>query len=99
VERADTIYPSNIRWPARVGDGYGSGKSKRRGLNLHRRGRTKALFNDDRSLRRYRKRWKIERTFTWLGNYRRLTVRYENHLQIYQALFHLACLLITLRYL
>lgn len=74
----------------------------RRGIVLicpHRRGRTKATFNDGRSLRRYRKRWKIERTFAWLGNYRRLIVRYENHLLMYQAFFHLACLLITLRYL
>jgi transposase len=26
---------------------------------------------------RYRHRWKIERTFAWLGNFRRLVVRYE----------------------
>jgi transposase len=65
----------------------------------HRRGRTKPAFNDGRWLRRYRKRWKIERTFAWLGNYRRLVVRYENHLLMYQAFFHVACSLITLRYL
>ena len=65
----------------------------------HRRGRTKPAFNDGRWLRRYRKRWKVERTFAWLGNYRRLVVRYENHLRMYQAFFHVACLLITLRFL
>lgn len=65
----------------------------------HRRGRTKPAFNDGRWLRRYRKRWKVERTFAWLGNYRRLVVRYDYHLLMYQAFFHLACLLITLRYL
>ena len=77
-------------------------KLLQRGIVLicpHRRGRIKPLFNNGCSLRRYRKRWKIERTFTWLGNYRRLTVRYENHLLMCQAFFHLACLLITLRYL
>ncbi len=76
-------------------------KLLQRGIVLicpHRGGRTKPLFNDGRTLRRYRKRWKIECTFTWLGNYRRLTVRYENH-PLIQAFFHLACLLITLRYL
>ena len=52
-----------------------------------------------RTLKRYRKRWKIERTFAWLGNYRRLVVRHENHLLMYQAFFHVACLLITMRYL
>jgi transposase len=65
----------------------------------HRCGRAKPAFNDGRWLRRYRKRWKVERTFAWLGNYRRLVVRYENHLLMYQAFFHVACLLITLRYL
>jgi transposase len=65
----------------------------------HRRGRTKPAFNDGRWLRRYRKRRKIERTFAWPGNYRRLVVRYQNHLLMYQAFFHVACSLITLRYL
>ena len=52
-----------------------------------------------RTLRRYRKRWKIERTLAWLGNYRRLVVRYDRHLCMYRAFFHLACALITLRFL
>jgi transposase len=65
----------------------------------HRKSRRKASVNDGRSLRRYRKRWKIERTFAWLGNYRRRVVRYDRHLRRYQAFFHLACALITLRFL
>ncbi len=65
----------------------------------HRRGRTRPPTQEGRPLRRYRKRWKIERTFAWLGNFRRLLVRHEHHLQIYQAFFHLACLLIVLRHL
>jgi transposase len=32
---------------------------------------------DGRRLRRYRRRWKIERLFAWLQNFRRLVVRYE----------------------
>jgi transposase len=65
----------------------------------HRKGRRKPSLNDGRELRRYRKRWKVERTFAWLGNFRRLVVRYDYHLQSYSAFFHLACLIITLRYL
>ena len=68
-------------------------------ISPHRRNRVKPSFNDGRWLRRYRNRWKIERTFAWLGNFRRLVTRYEYHLHMYQAFFHLACLLITLRYL
>jgi transposase len=65
----------------------------------HRKNRRKPSLNDGRTLRRYRKRWKVERTFAWLGNYRRLVVRYDRHLCMYRAFFHLACALITLRFL
>jgi transposase len=74
----------------------------RRGILLispHRKNRKAPAFNDGRWLRRYRKRWKIERTFAWLGNFRRLLVRHDHHLHMYQAFFHLACLIITLRHL
>jgi transposase len=46
---------------------------------------------DKRVLRRYQRRWKVERFFAWLGNFRRLVVRYEWHAQNYLALLHLAC--------
>ena len=73
-----------------------------RGIELicpHRQGRRKAATQDGRALRRYRRRWKIERTFAWLGNFRRLVVRYDRSLQMCNAFFHLACLIITLRHL
>jgi transposase len=57
----------------------------------------KTQVQDKRKLRRYRRRWKMERTFAWLGNYRRLVVRYENKLHVYSAFFHLACIMIALR--
>jgi len=63
----------------------------------HRRGRRKPPTQDGRSLRRYRRRWIIERTFAWLGNYRRLTVRWDRSLTIYNAFFHIACFMIVLR--
>jgi transposase len=65
----------------------------------HRQNRARPPLQDGRALRRYQRRWKVERTFAWLGNYRRLVVRYERKLSTYQAFFHLACLLITLRQL
>ncbi len=73
-----------------------------RGIELvcpHRKGRTKPATQDGRKLRRYKRRWKVERTFAWLGNFRRLVVRYDRDLTMYQAFFHVACLLITLRQL
>jgi transposase len=56
-------------------------------------------FEDKRKLRRYRRRWKIERTNAWLQNFRRIQVRYDRILSIFQGFFHFACLFITLRHL
>jgi transposase len=73
---------------------------KQRGIDLicpHRRNRTKPKLQDGRRLRRYRRRYKIERTFAWLGSFRRLVVRYDRLITVYSAFFHLACLMITLR--
>lgn len=54
---------------------------------------------DGRPLRRYIRRWKIERLFAWLYNFRRLVVRYEYHADNYQGFLHLAAALILMRYL
>ena len=54
---------------------------------------------DERCLRRYRRRWKIERLFAWLQNFRRLVVRYERHAENFLGMLHLACWLILLRHL
>ncbi len=72
----------------------------RRGIELicpHRANRTRPRTQDGRKLRRYRRRWKVERTFAWLGNFRRLVVRYERDITMYRAFFHVACVIITLR--
>jgi transposase len=49
----------------------------------HRRNRKKAKTQDGRKLRRYKRRWKVERLFAWLGNFRRLVVRYERRAENY----------------
>jgi transposase len=54
---------------------------------------------DGRSLRRYLRRWKIERLFAWLFNFRRLVVRYEYHAENFQGFLHLGAAIILLRYL
>lgn len=58
---------------------------------------TIATHQDGRSLRRYQRRWIIERTNAWLQNYRRLVVRYERSAEVYTALVHMACALIVLK--
>ena len=52
---------------------------------------------DARPLRRYRRRWKIERLFAWLQNFRRLIVRHEYLPDNFLGLIHLGCILILLR--
>ena len=54
---------------------------------------------DRRALRRFVRRWKIERLFAWLFNFRRLVVRYEYHAENFQGFVHLAAAIILLRYL
>jgi transposase len=63
----------------------------------HRRGRKRAATQDGRALRRYRRRWKIERVFSWLFNFRRLTTRWEYYPFMFRAFVHVAMIMITLK--
>jgi len=74
--------------------------AKERGVELiapHKNNRVKPATQDGRALRRYRKRWKVERFFAWLQNFRRLVVRYEYHLSNFLAMVQLGCIVILLR--
>ncbi len=62
----------------------------------HRSNR-KNKTQDGRGLRRYRRRWKIERLFAWLQSFRRLVVRYERHAENFLGMLHLGCCIILLR--
>lgn len=57
----------------------------------------RASHQDGRSLRRYKRRWKVERTFAWLLNFRRINTRWERLDYIYGAFVNLACAFIVLR--
>jgi transposase len=63
----------------------------------HRRNRVKPKTQDGRKLRRYKRRWKIERLNAWLQNYRRVLVRYERKVENFLGLVQLACILILLK--
>jgi transposase len=63
----------------------------------HRRNRKRPATQDGRPLRRYRKRWIIERTIAWLQSFRRLVTRYEFYSFLYHSFAKLACLMIVLR--
>ena len=63
----------------------------------HRRNRKKPKTQDGRPLRRYKRRWKIERLFAWLQNYRRILVRFDYKLCNYQGFVHLGAIYLILR--
>lgn len=63
----------------------------------HRRGRKKPPMQDGRKLRRYVRRWKIERTIGWMFNYRRLITRHEYYAHLFEGFVQLTCMLIVLK--
>jgi transposase len=63
----------------------------------HRKNRVKASRNDGRRLRRYRHRWRIERTNAWLHCYRALAVRWSHNLFMYIGLVYLAFIHMALK--
>ena len=72
----------------------------RQGIELiapHRANRSKLPTQDGRSLRRYRRRWKIERLFAWLQNFRRLVTRWDYHAANFLGFVQLACIVILVR--
>ncbi len=64
----------------------------------HKRNRQRPPTQDGRPLRRYRRRWKVERLFAWLQNYRRSLTRFEDYPANYLGFVYLGCILILLRY-
>lgn len=63
----------------------------------HRRDRKKKKTQDGRKLRRYKRRWKVERLFAWLQNFRRIATRHDRYAENYLGFVLLGCLLIFLR--
>ncbi len=53
-------------------DPLDKGLAEERGVEItpHKSNRCQPATQDGRTLRRYRKRWKIERLFAWLQNFR-----------------------------
>ena len=54
---------------------------------------------DGRKLRRYKRRWCVERLFAWLQWFQRLVTPYEYHIENFLDMVRLGCMRIMLRYL
>jgi transposase len=66
-------------------------------ISPHRFNRQRSRTQDGRPLRRYKHRWKIERLFAWLHNFRRIPLRYEYRAENFLGLVQLGCIMILLR--
>lgn len=53
--------------------------------------------HDGRSMRRYRRRWKVERLFAWLKRWRRIATRWEHKAENFLAFVQLGCVILLLR--
>ena len=63
----------------------------------HRANRKSPKTQDGRPLRRYQRRWKVERLFAWMQNFRRVLGRHEYHAANFLGFVHLGCIMILLR--
>jgi transposase len=71
-----------------------------RGIELicpHRKNRKKPATQDGRALRRYQRRYRVERSLSWLQNLRRLVVRYEYYDHLFLGFAQLGCLFTILK--
>jgi transposase len=73
---------------------------KEQGIEMiapHKRNRQKPKTQDGRVLRRYKRRWKVERFYAWLQNFRRVATRFDYKAENYFGFVHLGCIVILLR--
>ncbi len=63
----------------------------------HRSNRIKKATKDGRELRRYKRRWKVERLFAWIQQFRRCQTRYDYHESNFLGFVQIACMIIPLR--
>jgi len=64
----------------------------------HRKNRKpENVTQDGRPLRRYRRRWTVERTIGWIQHFRRLCIRWEKSTTLFGGFLHLGCALLLLK--
>lgn len=63
----------------------------------HRLGRIKPPTQDGRVLRRYKRRWKVERLIAWLTSFKKVHTRWEYNINHYNGFVYLACTIILFR--
>ncbi len=73
---------------------------REKGINMiapHRKNRKRPRTQDGRRLRRYQRRWMVERFFAWIQWQRRILIRWEFHPENFLGFVQLACITVLLR--
>jgi transposase len=76
------------------------GDMRRKGVKMvspHRKNRKKPKTQDGRELRRYKRRWIVERLFAWMKNKRRLLNRWELYPGNFLAFVLVSAVILLLR--
>jgi transposase len=63
-------------------------------ISPHRSNRVSKPTQDGRALRRYSRRWQVERFNAWIQNYRKVLVRWDRKIENYRGFVLLACAII-----
>ena len=63
-------------------------------IRPHKANRKRKSDQDGRNFRRYKRRYKVERTFSWIQNHRRCLVRYDKLSHVYLGWVQMAVLMI-----
>ena len=87
----DKVYDSDTV-DKKVSEKYGT-----KIISPHKANRRKPTTQDGRELRRHVRRWKVERLFAWLHNFRRIVTRWEYKLENYVGFVKLGIMKILLR--
>jgi transposase len=66
-------------------------------IALHIAGSAGSRLKIGRSLRRYRRRWRVQRLVAWLHHFRRLVIRWEYHAESFLGMVRPGCIKILLR--
>ena len=97
----DTLPPRLIGDKAYDSDRLDRDLAERYGIEMiaPHRGERRTPTQDGRPLRRYRRRWRVERLFAWFHHFRRLVIRWEYHVENFFGMVCLGCMKILFRYL
>lgn len=75
---------------------------RKQGIELiapHKQNRQKPKTQDGRKLKRMKKRWVVERFFGWMKPARRLLVRFDKNVRVFQAFLDIFSILTLIRHL